>query len=41
MYRARGDSKVLVFLFAYTLIALTLYTIVTMGSPALGPLLGG
>jgi hypothetical protein len=41
MDRAHGQSKILVFLFAYSLIALALYTAVTMGSPALGVLLGG
>jgi hypothetical protein len=41
VHRARGDSKVLVFLFAYSAIALALYAIVTIGSPALAGFLGG
>jgi len=41
VHRARDDSKVLVFLFAYSAIAFTLYAIVTIGSPALAGLLGG
>jgi hypothetical protein len=38
MHHARGNSRVLAFLFAYSVIAFALYAIVTMAAPALGSL---
>ena len=41
MFHARGDSRVLAFLVAYSVVAFALCAMVAIVSPMLGQLLGG